>query len=140
MGTYGFGFLTHMQPVDLALVLVDALQVYADHDAVLYRRDEVGEQFKVNFLKFLLFNLGKSVKQTKFLLFYSKGFSNKSLARAVKVLFQMNFVQFSSSFAPKNGPLVQFIVQFFTINIQEKEELSSVQVPKNQVNFMNLVL
>ena len=60
--------------------------------------------------------------------------------RAVKVLFQMNFVQFSSSFAPKNGPLVQFIVQFFTIKIQEKEELSSVQVPKNQVNFMNLVL
>ena len=60
--------------------------------------------------------------------------------RAVKVLFQMNFVQFSSSFAPKNGPLDQFIVQFFTIKIQEKEELSSVQVPKHQVNFMNLVL
>ena len=60
--------------------------------------------------------------------------------RAVKVLLQMNFIQFSSSFAPKNGPLVQFMVQFFTIKIQEKEELSSVQVPKNQVNFMNLVL
>ena len=52
------------------------------------------------------------------------------LHRAVKVLFQMNFVQFSSSFAPKNGPLVQFIVKFFTIKIKEKEELSSVQVPK----------
>ena len=26
-----------MQPVDLALVLVDALQVHADHDAVLDR-------------------------------------------------------------------------------------------------------
>ena len=52
----------------------------------------------------------------------------------------MNFVQFSSSFAPKNSTLVQFIVQFFTIKIQEKEELSSVQVPKNQVNSMNLVL
>ena len=51
----------------------------------------------------------------------------------------MNFVQFYSSFAPKNGPLVHFIVQFFTIEIQEIEELSSVQVPKNQVNFMNLV-
>ena len=52
----------------------------------------------------------------------------------------MNFGQFSSSFAPKNGPLVQFIVQFITIKIQEKEELSSVQVPKNQVNLTNLVL
>ena len=62
------------------------------------------------------------------------------IIRAVKVLFQMNFVQFSSSFDPKNGPLVQFIVQFFTIKIQVKEELSSVQVPKYQVNFMNLVL
>ena len=49
------------------------------------------------------------------------------------------FAQFSSSFAPKNGPLVQFIVKF-SIKIQEKRELSSVQVPKNQVNFMNLVL
>ena len=47
--------------------------------------------------------------------------------RAVKVLFQMNFVQFSSSFAPKNGPLDQFIVQFFTIKIQEKEELLVLQ-------------
>lgn len=72
---------------------------------------------------------------------YGPWFCPKKLTiRAVKVLFQMNFVQFSSSFAPKNGPLVQFIVQFFTIKIQEKEELSSVQVPKNQVNFMNLVL
>ena len=58
------------------------------------------------------------------------------MVRAVKVLFQMYFIQFSSSFAPKTGPLVQFIVQFFTIKIQEKEELSSVQVPKNQVNFI----
>ena len=60
--------------------------------------------------------------------------------RAVKVLFQMNFLQFLSSFAPKNDPLVKFIVQFFTIKNQEKEERSSVQVLKNQVNFMNLVL
>ena len=43
--------------------------------------------------------------------------------RAVKVLYQMNFVQFSSSFAHKIGPLVQFIVQFLTIKIQEKRNL-----------------
>ena len=28
--------LTHMQSVDIALVLVDALQVHTDHDAVLW--------------------------------------------------------------------------------------------------------
>ena len=39
-----------MQPVDLALVLVDALQVNADHDAVL-QRDQIvafyGQIFKI---------------------------------------------------------------------------------------------
>ena len=51
-----------------------------------------------------------------------------------------NVVICSRDVCPKNGPLVQFIVQFSAIKIQEKEELSSIQVPKNQVNFMNLVL
>ena len=68
------------------------------------------------------------------------------IGRAVKVLFQMNFVQFSSSFAPKNGPLVQFIVQFFTelgkknFRFKKKRNLVQFKFQKNQVNFMNLVL
>ena len=52
------------------------------------------------------------------------------IGRAVKVLFQMNFVQFSSSFAPKNGPLVQFIVQFFTIKIKKKRNFVQFKFQK----------